>query len=518
MHMFHDAAYFAGRQPLMKELSEEESDFTKLFPNLPSFDERQDRNAVVQRLRQLGMKGGLMDAKDPRVTVTNPLASSPTNQDNPNAGPGKEMTVGFTFLGQFLDHDMTLDPSPLPQQWDDESIAASISKRNLRSPFFDLDSVYGRESRGTLPPEDPVSRILYDRSFERFTPSAPVINFLIDAEAPRDLPRTSQLRAIIADPRNDENLIIGQLHLAFLKFHNRVTAYLRESGTPFSDADELFVEVRRLVRWHYQYIIVNQYLKASLDPNVYSDVRDNGPTIFQVSPNAKIPREFQAAAFRFGHSQVRPGYRPNTGFGAPIFDASIDPSETDPNDLRGGTRAARRFVEWDIFFDFNPTETDPDKNRVKANKKIDTILASPLFDLPTAAALPGPRDPTRTLAARNLLRHVQFGLPSGQAIARTLGYAPLSATDLADLQPFGFDQSTPLWFYILREAEVQQGAQRLGQVGSRLVAEVFFGLLLSDRSSYWYQNRAWVPELPRRDGSTQGDFNMVDLLTFAGVA
>ena len=87
----------------------------------------------MARLRELGKKGGLMDGHDPRVTITNPLDSNlALNPDNPNP----EMTVGFTFLGQFLDHDITFDPAPLT--------APPANGPNLRTPFLDLDSVYGR--------------------------------------------------------------------------------------------------------------------------------------------------------------------------------------------------------------------------------------------------------------------------------------------------------------------------------------------------------------------------------------
>ncbi|MBD1849782.1 heme peroxidase family protein [Leptolyngbya sp. ST-U4] len=500
--MFEDSLY-RSFMPMVDAVRAEENDFSKLFPCLPSFAEGQNRQDVLQRLRILGKKGGLMDAQDPLVTITNPLDGNPTrNPDNKNP----EMTVGFTFLGQFLDHDITFDPLPLT--------STVTNSKNLRSPFFDLDSVYGRG------PD--IDSILYDRSPELQRP-APT-KFLIDMEAARDLPRTSQQRAIIADPRNDENVIISQLHLAFLKFHNQVIDYVVEQNPANSDPKRMFEEARRLVRWHYQYIIVNQFLKATLDPVVYEQVKKNGPTIFQPSAKPKMPREFQISVYRFGHSQIRPGYKPNQGFGAPIFDPVIDPQDGDPNDLRGGRRAPRRFVEWDIFFDFGVQEVAVRNGqavvqpRVKPNKRIDPFISSPMFDLPVGPGLPDPVEDVRTLAGRNLERHLQHGIPSGQAIAQQLGYAPLTPEELAELRHLNFHRSTPLWYYILKEALVQQGGQRLGQVGSRIIAEVFFGLLLSDSSSYWSQKPTWTPTLPRRNGRTDGNFTMVDLLTFARVA
>jgi hypothetical protein len=228
------------------------------------------------------------------------------------------------------------------------------------------------------------------------------------------------------------------------------------------------------------------------------------------------------AAYRFGHSQIRPGYKLNQVFGAPIFDSDIDPEEGDPNDLRGGRRADRRFVEWDNFFDFGTQEVavvgglPVARPKVKKNKRIDPFISSPMFDLPVGPGLVGPGDELRSLAGRNLERHHQHQLASGQAIADELGYPALGVGDFPELEDLNFHESTPLWYYILKEALVQHSGERLGKVGSRIIAEVFFGLLQSDATSYVHE-AGWQPVLPRRDGSV-GDFTMVDLLTFAGVA
>jgi hypothetical protein len=161
----------------------------------------------------------------------------------------------------------------------------------------------------------------------------------------------------------------------------------------------------------------------------------------------------------------------------------VDPREGDPNDLRGGRRATRRFVEWDTFFQFGTNEVDPDtgtvRDKVKKNKRIDPFISSPMFDLPVGPGLVEPNDELKSLAGRNLERHLQHGLASGQEIATALGYTPLAAADLAELQPLGFQNSTPLWYYVLKEGLVQRNGRRLGEVGSRIVAEVFFGLLLA---------------------------------------
>jgi hypothetical protein len=130
-------------------------------------------------------------------------------------------------------------------------------------------------------------------------------------------------------------------------------------------------------------------------------------------------------------------------------------------------------------------------------------------------AAPGmPSDGVQSLASRNLMRHVNFSLPSGQAVARVMGVPVLTQAQLAELQPFGMDRSTPLWFYILKEAQLMESGLRLGPVGGRIVGEVFIGLLQADRDSYLVAEANWKPVLP---SATAGDFRVTDLLKFAGV-
>ena len=454
--------------------------FGRLFPALPPF--ATDNPSVRESLLELGKPGGIMDAHDV-LPPTDPLTPNPNNKDNPN------QTAGFTFLGQFLDHDLTLDTaSSLERQTDPEAIS------NFRTPLFELDNVYG-SGRAASPQ-------LYDQK----SPGA--AKMLLDAGFPKDLPRNSQGTAIIGDPRNDENLIVSQLHLAMLKFHNAVLDHVMAHG--ITNPNEAFDEAQRLVRWHYQWIIVHEFLPKTVGNTIVKDVLDKGRKFYKWNNDPFIPVEFSVAAYRFGHSQVRPGYIANFAgdngkpFTRHLFNPLLDPEAADPEDLRGGKRAPRRFIDWPTFFDMGD-------GRVKPNKRIDTTLSTTLFQLPfTGPNLPG--NPS-SLAQRNLLRHLTFGLPSGQAIAKAMGIKPLTEDELAPLKPLDLHKRTPLWYYILREAEVKKDGKTLGPTGGRIVAEVFLGILQGDRLSYLRQDPEWTPTLGHKD-----DFTMVDLLKFAGVA
>jgi hypothetical protein len=303
------------------------------------------------------------------------------------------------------------------------------------------------------------------------------------------------------------------LQAAVISFHNRVATDLARRNTR-SSPDQVFFEARRLTTWHYQWMIVNEFLPLFVGKAMLDDLLSNGRRFF-TPRSAAIPVEFQGAAYRFGHSMVRPSYRANLkgDNGNPFFGMIFDPTQenaTDPTDLRGGRRMPRRFIGWQTFFDFGDGE-------VKPNKLIDTKISTPLFNLPLGTIATG--DAPTSLPQRNLLRHITWGLASGQAIAKTMGVAPLSAADLGELKGLGanLDVSTPLWYYILKEAEVMTKGATLGPVGGRIVAEVFIGLLQMDRGSYLSANERWRPTLPDRSGKVAGEFRMVDFLTLAGV-
>jgi hypothetical protein len=456
--------------------------FGRMFPGLPSFVAADDRARAA--MTDIGKPGGLMDARDPLHEgpirlITNPELS-PNNRDNPFN------TAGITFLGQFLDHDMTFDTTSrlgVP--------TAPENSPNVRTPALDLDSLYGGgpTASPSLYQSDRIKlRIESGGLFE-------------------DLPRTAGGTAIIADPRNDENLMISGMHAAFILFHNRVVDLLRSQGV----TTNLFERARQLVMWHYQWIIVHEFLPVVAGHGLTQDILAHGRRFYRPEPGpAFIPVEFQGAAYRMGHSMVRPSYRANlrgNADGSPFFGFIFDPAgegQADPVDLRGGRRARRRFIGWQTFFDFRD-------GQVRTNKRMDRKISTPLFRLPLSTIPSG--DPPVSLAQRNLLRHLTWSLPSGQRIAAAMGWAPLQLNELATYG-LGLENSTPLWYYVLAEAELIGDGIVLGPMGGRIVAEVMIGLMQLDPRAYLRVQPTWRPTLPSQ---TAGDFRMTDLLRFARV-
>jgi Animal haem peroxidase len=474
----------------------EQGRFGRLFPTLPAF--AADTALVRDALFELGAKDGPMDAgddlSDPVTLITDP-AKSADNPDNPT------LTAGFTFLGQFLDHDMTFDPtSSLARQQDPESI------RNFRIPALDLDNLYGG-GPGRSPH-------LYDSTIDggrtafllEEIPGSAAVS--VDNSTRFDLPRNSQKTALIGDPRNDENLIVSQFHLALLRFHNKVVADVKSELGPGYTLGEIFSEAQRVVRWHYQWLVIHEFLARTVGSELVDNVLSKGPKHFKWRNDPYIPVEFSVAAYRFGHSQVRPSYRANFGTSASnaaqqFFALFFDPTAADPDDpadLRGGRRASRRFIDWQTFFDFGD-------GRARQNKKIDTRLSTVLFDL-----MGQPQDEPTSLATRNLLRNLTMKVPSGQRVAKAMKAPVLAPADLDDLEMFHLSKRTPLWFYVLREAQVTADGQHLGPVGGRIVAEVIIGLMKGDRQSYLRQDPDWTPTY-----GPDGSFGTVDLLKAADV-
>lgn len=459
--------------------------FGRMFGGLPAV------NIDPLALIELGKPGGLMDGLDQGP------GENPRNPDHPGGLP-----AGFTFLGQFIDHDITFDPtSSLERQVDPEAVA------NFRTPCLELDNVYG-SGPGASPH-------LYQRSDRA--------RLLLGSDTSdavgTDLPRNHEETALLGDPRNDENLIVSQLHLAFLRFHNAVVDRIIDA-LPGSGAvrHTIFERAQRSVRWHYQWIVLKQYLPAIVGEPMVSAVLANR-RFYRWRREPFIPVEFAVAAFRFGHTQVRPGYAISDQFAAPLF-ALPTPQQPSPPSLGGGKRIdPPRVIDWRRFFAIDPSAPPA------ASKAFDPVLSSPLMRLPFAR---GGLDDPQSLAQRNLLRGLTFGLPSGQAVAAAMidehaqdvastpglsAIEPLTTDELEELRPLGLETDTPLWYYILKESQLREDGRRLGAVGGRIVAEVLVGLLQGDPMSFLSASPRWKPNLNGGES-----FGIEDLLRIAGVS
>jgi hypothetical protein len=460
------------------------------------------------------------------LSLANSMLEQPTDVDDKDATSNNQrLSAGFTYLGQFIDHDLTFDPVSKLQRDNDPN-----ALEDFRTPRFDLDNVFG-PGRDDAP-------FLYNG--DKF-----VIGMNESGED--DLPRSPNGRALLGDPRNDENLIVSQLHLAFLKFHNAVVDALPAGPNRFDDA-------RETVLFHYQWLLIHEFLTGVVGTDLVKHILLPDRYAIQTNPDSKealawkvdlkfygfkvfpfMPVEFSAAAYRFGHSMVRFTYalNPETdGAELPIF-------ATSGPDLRGfRPRPPQRKIEWFRFFKFDGA--DPDK--LQSARAIDTLLSAGLGVLPDVVA----QNPN-SLPARNLLRGKALSLPGGQDVARLMGIpedlvlgnnknklevgtgyklpdgtpdpsVPPLAPALKQQLEDAFGTATPLWYYILKEAEVFGKGQHLGPVGGRIVAEVFLGILKADPTSYLNLAPGWEPSKGHFGCKKDGRYTIQDLLEFAGVA
>jgi hypothetical protein len=436
-------------------LHEGESKYGRLFRDLPA------PAAGEQALLALGRSGAVMD--------------DTSDGDDAGAGDTPCIPAGWTFFGQFIAHDITADRSLLQHHANVEEL------RNFRTPRLDLESVYAAGPSGTP--------YLYDLlDADRF------LTGTNDAGLPNDLPRNVQGLALIGDPRDDVHGIISQLHLAFLKFHNAAVDWLRERGTP---AAEVFAGAQRLVRWHYQWIVVHEFLPLTVGQSLVDEILEQGNRYYRGFDRPYIPVEFSDAAFRYGHSQIRARYQLNETTSGRIF----------PEFAGARPVPQERAIDWRYFFDLDPARPP------QPTRRLDARLVHPLIDLPPAVVGETEIPEHHSLAVRDLQRGRAVDLPSGEAVARLMGVPALTADELG--LPLDWRGGTPLWYYVLKEAEILTGGTMLGPVGGRIVAEVLLGMIDADPRSYRSADEEWAPVLP---GAEAGAFNMAALLRFAGVA
>ncbi|WP_394552872.1 heme peroxidase family protein [Agromyces sp. MMS24-JH15] len=472
------------------------------------------------------------------VAALKALGNAMVETPPPAADGDSTIAPVYTYWGQFVDHDLTANTDRENAIGITEGILDPLSPstvmrdlRNLREPQLNLDSLYGRGPVGTDLDDVPYVGDAFAVVTEDLPPG-PGGSIDPQTDLPRHQGDTARPRgsARIGDGRNDENLIVAQLHGSILRFHNAILEWLDDPAhdvalaaddVPPDGYSERFWKARRLVQWTYQWVTVHDFLKTIAKPEIVDGILDGSITpVFAPTGEADtfMPLEFSVAAFRFGHSMVRGGYDWNENFG------SAQPGLAAP-------AGAARFASFGQLFQFTGNGGGPvnaagqlprnwparferltghEAGAGRFARKIDTVLAAPLADMRNQ----GNDDHfserikriLKRLAVRNLIRGYRLSLPTGQAVAAALGIPPLTRNQLLDgsddpaaqadllhdtLIDGNFVDRTPLWFYVLREAEVLEGGNRLGPVGSRIVAETIIGQLRADPRSFL--NTGWVP-------------------------
>lgn len=418
------------------------------------------------------------------------------------AGSDSNTPAGYTYFGQFIDHDLTFDPTPLTMRAVDPN-----GILNFRTPRFDLDCVYGRG-----PADQPYM-------FDSANPGKMLIGTIAGTNL-RDLPRNSQGRALIGDMRNDENSMVSQLQLAFLLAHNELVDRAQAAGM----ADP-FAAAQKTLRWLYQWLVWNDFITRIAADEVVNCALKLETTcdgrkiwelgikdVFRWKKQPYMPVEFSGAAYRFGHSMVRNTYEtnhPHRGAGNPvqIFDNT---GAADPDDLRGfRPMKPSNVIQWDWFFDM----TSSSGSFPQKAQKIDTKLADALTKLHEGPA----GSPLNVLAFRNLKRGVNLGLPSGPDVA-----------DKLCINKVAIDESVEpasLWYYILKEAEKLPSAnagQMLGRLGSVIVCSVFAGILKGNPCSWVNIDPCWTPDddpllKPGQDNIDGNKWTVASIIRLSGL-
>ena len=500
-------------------------------PTSPSFE-----GAFGRLFRTLpAAKFGHADAES-QANLLKLGAAMVGSADPAKDGPDPEesgVPAAYTYFGQFIDHDLTFDPaSSLQKQNDPDGMV------DYRTPRFDLDNLYGRgpDDQPYLYQGDGVHFQLGDR-LTGASQNAGASDLVRSPFAPN--------RALIGDPRNDENTIISQFQGLWHRFHNAVVD--TNPGVPFA-------QIQQEVRFHYQWILIHDFLPTLINAAVLDgvlpgasvgkpDVSRLNLRFFHPKRAPFMPVEFSVAAYRFGHSMIRPGYRLNDAVLKPIF----GPGAGGDTDLRGFKPMVSTWaMDWRRFIDLEPLPygtPEPPANpvnqlRVQFAYKIDTSLVDPLANLPHTVA----SDPPPSLASRNLMRAWRLGLPNGQRVARRMGFVPLRDDEIRLGQFTGkdadikgvitdsnlggaiFKDNCPLWTYVLAETVRQDltiktldgpqavFTQQLGPVGGTLVAETFLGILAGDSTSYLNVDPEWQPSV---GVGGDGRFGLREMIGFA---
>lgn len=409
--------------------------------------------------------GGAAYVAEQGVAAVRGTSALYRQDEDPPDDPGLP-AAGWPVFAQFLAHDLTADRSSLTARLDLAEL------RNARAPRLDLECVYG-----TGPADQPylVQREATSRMLVGGSPAVP------------DLPRNSEGVALVGDARNDVHALISQLHVRVLLAHNALEARLAEAGVP---APQRFAAAQQLLRWHYQWVVLHEYLDVTVGPELAAEVRESRDRWLPPEAPMRLPVEFADAAFRYGHGQIRERYR---------LQAGEEPRRLFP-DLVGFRPIEDRAVDLSQLFDLPGLPPAP--QRVKP---LDGRLAASLIELPAQITGALAEEQHQSLAVRDLERGYSTGLPSGEAVARQLGVPPLDEDEVG-VAATGWSGETPLWFYVLKEAEVRAGGRHLGPVGGRIVAEVLLAAVERDPGSYLRLQPDWTP-------AADGTFGIGELLT-----
>lgn len=402
--------------------------------------------------------------------------------------------AGLTYLGQFIDHDLTREKLT---QLNNGPVDINNLANGLTS-WFDLDSVYGENNQ--------------------YLNASGLFDFSINNVGEEDLLRNPDGTAIIGEPRNEENLLTAGIHFVFLKFHNRVFMDLKNTN-PNMLLPQLINESKKIVQWHYQFIVVTQFLK-DITGKYYSRLFDpvtNRPIVHTAisSLGGSLPIEFSGAVYRFGHSVVRDGYYINEDFDLfPLFDPIV------PNLVGFRPRPIRQVIDWSMFFPF------PYTKGFQEWEGMDATIVNSLFQLPIPVAVGEP-----ILPLRSLIRGTVYGLPSGQDLARAFGIDESEILSLTngnlvfqsingispqpdlDFLNNKFGESTPLFYYILMESWIYGNGESLGPLGSLVVGGVFLNLLVLNQDSYLNNN--FLPVQGLFGCVKNNEYYMTELITYA---
>ena len=372
--------------------------------------------------------------------------------------PSKVISNGLSIFGQFLAHDITFESSSklkAPNQ--------AISQfQNDRTINLDLDCLYGQKTQSFYYNRKDKDKLLLGQKYK--------LNELYWY----DLQRNKQSQAIIPDSRNDENIIVSRMHVLFIRFHNKMVDWVRAQGVK----KEVFKEARKMVLWHYHWLILHEYLYKIMDWSVFDRILEEGCRYY-TSPNA-LPLEFTGAVFRLGHSQSREHNRINKITEKKLMEL-------------GFFTKMEEYVDWQYLFNHK------DGNCQFANL-IDARISPSFNKLPFLANME-----EQSLPYLNLKRGQTYQLASGEAIAQQLGFEPISIEETKHLS------GTPLWYYILKEAAVLgHYGEHLGPVGSTILGECFYTIMQSDEASYLKIYPLWKPNV----SENQEGFDFVEMIEF----